>query len=184
MEHIRRERALNIPNLLTILRIALLPALVWRFRKGDSVGALAIYLMAMLTDALDGFIARRFHMVTNLGKLLDPIADKLSLLTLLGLFVADGQIPLWVLGVILLKEMLLVVGSCVALHRGLVVSALPIGKVTTVSFILSMIARFVGIRDTADVLLGVSVALSLLAFAWYCMVVPGKIKANNTVSTK
>ena len=77
MEHIRRDKIVNIPNCLTLIRIALLPVVVWRFRKGDSMGALIVYLLAMLTDAVDGFIARRYNQVTALGKLLDPIADKL-----------------------------------------------------------------------------------------------------------
>ncbi|MGN0775145.1 MAG: CDP-alcohol phosphatidyltransferase family protein [Candidatus Ventricola sp.] len=167
VEHIRRENPFNVPNLLTVLRMAMLPAIVWRYRLGDARGALAVYLLAMLTDAADGFIARRFHQITALGKLLDPIADKLSLLTLLGLFVADGQIPLWLMAVVLLKEAILIAGGVAALREGIVVYALPIGKVTTVSFILSMIARFLAMRKMADLLLGVSVALSMAALVWY-----------------
>lgn len=167
MEHIRREQVFSIPNLLTLLRMALLPVVVWRFRLGDSRGALAVYLLAMLTDAVDGFIARRFDQITALGKLLDPIADKLSLLTLLGLFVADGQIPAWLLWIILIKEAILIAGGAVALHQGIVVYAMPIGKVTTVAFILSMVARFLARRQAADFLLGISVVLSLLSLLWY-----------------
>ena len=170
MERIRCSEALNVPNLLTMLRMALLPAIVWRFRQGDSAGALALYLIAMLTDAVDGFIARRFNQITALGKLLDPIADKLSLLTLLGLFVADGQIPAWLLTIVLTKEAILIAGGAAALQKGIVVYAMPIGKVTTVSFILSMVARFMDLRKTADLLLGVSVVLSLLSLIWYAMV--------------
>lgn len=176
MDQIRSEKNLNIPNLLTFIRIALLPAVVWRFLKGDSAGALAFYVVAMLTDAVDGVIARKFNQITQLGKLLDPIADKLSLLTLLGLFVADGQISSWILGVVLLKEAALIVGSVVAFRRGIIVYALPIGKITTVAFILSMVCRFVNLRDTADVLLGVSVALSLIALIWYTVVMLKKLR--------
>ena len=147
--------------------MALLPAIVWRYRLGDSAGALAVYLLAMLTDAVDGFIARRFNQITALGKLLDPLADKLSLLTLLGLFVADGQIPLWLMTVVLLKEAILVAGGAAALKEGIVVYALPIGKVTTVAFVLSMVLRFMAWRQAADALLGVSVALSLVSLIWY-----------------
>ena len=184
MDQIRREKALNIPNILTVIRIGLLPAVVWRFRRGDSIGALAFYLLAMLTDALDGMIARRFNQITALGKLLDPIADKLSLLTLLWLFVSDGQIPSWILGLMLAKEVLLVIGGAVALRRGVVAYALPIGKVTTVSFILSMVARFLGRRAAADVLLGISVLLSMIALFWYAIVMARKLSACNTVLTK
>jgi len=175
VDQIRNEKIINIPNLLTLLRIALLPAVVWRFLQGDSRGALFYYIVAMLTDAVDGFVARTFNQITSLGKLLDPIADKLSLLTLLTLFVMDGQIPVWVLGIILAKEAALVAGSAVAFRRGLIVHALPIGKVTTVAFILSMVARFLSLRETADVLLGVSVVLSIVALVWYSWVVMKKL---------
>lgn len=183
MDQIRgNENIINIPNFLTVLRIALLPAVVWRFLAGDSRGALAFYVIAMTTDAFDGFLARKLNQITSLGKLLDPIADKLSLLTLLGLFVVDGQIPLWVLGVMLVKEAMLVVGSAVSLKRGVVVHALPIGKVTTVAFVLSMVARFLGIRGTADVLLGVSIVLSLIALVWYTLVGTKKLKEQPDVA--
>ena len=170
MERIRWSEALNVPNLLTILRMALLPAIVWRFRLGDLSGALALYLVAMLTDAVDGFVARRFNQITALGKLLDPIADKLSLMTLLGLFAADGQIPRWLLTIVLIKEAILIAGGAAALKKGIVVYAMPIGKVTTVTFILSMVARFLALRRVADLLLGVSVVLSLLSLLWYSLV--------------
>ena len=184
MEHIRRDKIVNIPNCLTLIRIALLPVVVWRFRKGDSMGALIVYLLAMLTDAVDGFIARRYNQVTALGKLLDPLADKLSLVTLIALFVADGQIPLWLMGIILLKEVAMVVGGAVALKRGIVVYALPIGKITTVAFITSIVVRFLGWRMTADVLLGVSVVLSMVALVWYSLDRMKKLKANDVDSTK
>lgn len=184
MEHIRRDKIVNVPNFLTVVRIALLPAVVWRFRLGDLTGALIVYLIAMLTDAVDGIIARKCNQVTALGKLLDPIADKLSLITLLGLFVADGQIPLWVLAVILLKEAALVIGGGVALRRGIVVYALPIGKVTTVAFVASIVARFLSLTTAADVLLGISVVLSMIALVWYTLDFMKKLGANDADSTK
>ena len=222
MEQIRKDKIVNIPNLLTVLRIALLPTVVWRFVKGDRFGALGFYLLAMLTDAVDGILARRLNQVTALriaflpavvwrfqagdrfgalgfyllamltdaadgilarrlnqitalGKLLDPLADKLSLLTLLWLFVAEKAIPLWVLFVELLREVALIIGGVVALRRGVVVYALPIGKVTTVGFVLSIVARFVGIVPVADALLYISVALSMIALAWYTVVTMRRI---------
>ena len=164
-----------------MLRMALLPAVVWRFRQGDSAGALAMYLIAMLTDAVDGFIARRFNQITALGKLLDPIADKLSLVTLLGLFVADGQIPPWLLTIVLIKEAILIAGGAAALQKGIVVYALPIGKVTTVAFILSMVARFMTFRQMADILLGMSLVLSLLSLIWYGVALLHRMSARSGV---
>ena len=184
MEHLKQEKILNIPNLLTVLRIALLPVVVWRFTVGDRMGALVFYVLAMLTDAVDGIIARRFGQVTSLGKLLDPLADKLSLLTLLGLFVSDVQIPLWVLALILIKEAALVVGGGVALKKGIIVYALPIGKVTTVSFVLSIVARFLNQTVLADVLLWISVVLSMVALVWYGVDLMKKLGMKKADSTK
>ena len=182
VEHIKQDQIINIPNTLTVIRILLLPVVVWRFMVGDATGALIAYLAAMLTDALDGIIARKFNQITALGKLLDPLADKLSLVTLLGLFVSDGQIPLWVLAIILVKEVTMVIGGGVALKRGIVVYALPIGKVTTVVFVLSIIARFLALTQIADTLLWISVALSMVALIWYAVDLMKKlgIKANST----
>lgn len=184
MEQIRREKALNIPNVLTVIRMLLLPAVVWRFRCGDSQGALAFYAIAMLTDVFDGMIARQFNQITSVGKLLDPIADKLSLITLLWLFVSDGQIPSWVMGVMLAKECLLIVGGVAALRMGVVSCALPIGKVTTLAFVFSMTARFLAFRHAADVLLWIAVLLSMASLFWYATLMIGKLSQYNTVSTK
>lgn len=167
VERIRQENALSIPNMLTALRMALMPVIVWCFRMGNMRGALIIYLAAMLSDLADGFIARHFGQVTSLGKLLDPIADKLCLLTILALFTADGQISVWLMNLMLIKEAILILGSTLALRRGIVVSALPIGKWTTFSFVLSTIARFLALRRAADILLWASVALSFAALVWY-----------------
>ncbi|MBQ7886473.1 MAG: CDP-alcohol phosphatidyltransferase family protein [Clostridia bacterium] len=181
MERIRRENALNIPNLLTVLRIALLPVIVWCFRRGYTRHALIVYLAAMLTDAADGVIARRMNQITAIGKLLDPIADKLSLLTLLALFAADGQIPIWLLNVVILKEAVLILGSYAALRAGIVVSALPIGKLTTFSFILSTVVRFLRLRMLADILLWASLLLSLAALIWYGVVFVRRLQTEKAI---
>mgnify|MGYP004588432725 FL=1 len=182
VEHIKQDKIINVPNALTLLRILLLPVVVWRFVIGDATGALIAYMAAMLTDALDGIIARKTNQITALGKLLDPIADKLSLVTLLGLFVSSGEIPLWVLAIILFKEVMMVIGGGVALKHGIVVYALPIGKVTTVTFVLSMVVRFMSVLPLADVLLWISVALSMVALVWYAVDLMKKLglKADST----
>ena len=182
VEHIKQDKIINVPNALTLLRILLLPVVVWRFVIGDATGALIAYMAAMLTDALDGIIARKTNQITALGQLLDPIADKLSLVTLLGLFVSSGEIPLWVLAIILFKEVMMVIGGGVALKHGIVVYALPIGKVTTVTFVLSMVARFMSVLPLADVLLWISVALSMVALVWYAVDLMKKLglKADST----
>ena len=184
MEHIKKDKILTIPNVLTVVRIALLPVVVWRFSAGDNMGALLAYVIAMLTDVVDGFIARHFNQITALGKLLDPLADKLSLVTLIWLFVADGQIPFWVLLLILMKEAALVIGGGVALKRGIVVYALPIGKVTTCAFVVSIVARFLAFRQIADLLMWVSLVLSMIALVWYSLDLMKKLENCKSNSTK
>lgn len=176
MEQVCQDKMFNVPNALTIIRIALLPVIVWYYKMGDMLGALAVYLMAMLTDALDGTIARKTGQITSLGKLLDPLADKLSLLTLMGLFFCDGKIPAWVLLLIVCKEAILVAGSAVALKHGVVVHALAIGKVTTVMFIVSIAARLMGLTLLADAAMYVSVVLSLAALIWYMITLVMKLQ--------
>ena len=182
MERIRRENALNIPNLLTILRIALMPVLVWYFRRGNMRGALIVYLAAMLSDAADGVIARRYGLITSVGKLLDPIADKVSLLTVLALFTADGQIPAWLLYAVILKEAILIIGSMAALKAGIVVEALPVGKLTTLIFVLATAARFLGRRLTADILLWFSAVLSLASLLWYSAAFVRKMQTQKAIA--
>jgi len=182
VECVRTEKALNLPNFLTAMRIALLPVMAWRFTGGDMRGALMLYLLSMLTDAADGFLARRLGQITNLGKLLDPLADKLSLLTVLWLFAAQGKIDRLAVALILLKEALLIAGSVLALHKGIVVCAHPIGKVTTAVFVLSMTLRFLGFVREADGLFGAAVVLSYAALLRYAQALLDR--KCITVSTK
>lgn len=182
MERIHKEDVLNIPNLLTISRIALLPLIVRCFQSGNVLGTLIIYLIAMLTDAADGLIARRMNQITALGKLLDPIADKLCLLTLLMLFAADGQIPPWLVNLMIMKEAILILGSVAALRMGIVVSALPVGKIATFTFILSTVLRFLALRFLADMFLWLSVVLSFAALIWYGVVLICKARLCNAIA--
>lgn len=184
MDRIRREKAINLPNLLTLVRIALLPAVVLCYKRGDLNGALTVYLLSMATDAADGFAARRLGQITCLGKLLDPAADKLSLLTLLWLFASDGQIPAWVLSAVMIKELILILGSVFALGRGVVVYALPVGKATTAMFVLSTALRFLQMRAAADILLGCSLVCSAASLVRYGVEIGMTLIPNDAKSTK
>ena len=160
----------------------LLPVIVWRFREGDSMSALLIYLAAMLTDIADGVIARRTNQITAMGKLLDPIADKLCLVTLLFLFASDGQIPVWMLKAVVAKEAVFILCSAAALWFGIVVSALPVGKVTTFSFVLSTVARFLQLRMLSDVLLLISLLFSCVSVIWYGAVLWRRLQSERVIS--
>ena len=146
------------------------------------MGAFLVYLAAMLTDVADGYIARRTNQITQLGKLLDPIADKLSLATMLFLFASQGQIPGWMVHLLVAKEVVFVLCSAAALRCGVVVSALPVGKVTTLSFVLSNIARFWQMKKLADILLMASLFLACVSAVWYAGVLMRRLQAERAIA--
>jgi cardiolipin synthase (CMP-forming) len=108
----------SVPNLLSFLRLALVPVFLVLL-LGDSPGwALAVLAFAGFTDWLDGYIARRFNMITELGKVLDPMADRLYIFAaLLGLTV-NGNIPAWLAAIIILRDVLLLIGYPISASHG------------------------------------------------------------------
>jgi CDP-diacylglycerol---glycerol-3-phosphate 3-phosphatidyltransferase len=130
------RRHLTLPNQLTILRLLLIPAvglsLSASFAYHDQVGA-AIYATAAATDTLDGHIARRRRLVTELGKFLDPLADKLLVITVLALLVSESVIPFWVVVVIFAREFLITGLRSIAASQGVVVGSTPWGKSKTLT---------------------------------------------------
>lgn len=121
------DRILTIPNLLSFLRLALVPVFLLFLIDGQDVAALVVLAVSGFTDFLDGFIARRFDQVTRLGQLLDPAADRLYILAaVLGLVVRE-LIPLWLVVAILARDVLLVVVAVVLVRGGH--GALPVNRV-------------------------------------------------------
>ena len=167
LQRFRQEKIFTAPNVLTLIRIGLLPIVVILFRLGDMTGALCIYLISMLTDVLDGTIARGTHQITALGKLLDPIADKISSLSILILLAQTGQISSWFLSVVCIKELFLILGSYLVLRRGVIVQSLPIGKGTTAVFVAAISAEFLKLDHIANALLYMYLVLSLGGLLWY-----------------
>lgn len=123
-------------NKLTILRIALIPVflviLYWGF-PGAGWAALAVFILASLTDTLDGWIARRYNQVTAMGKFMDPLADKMLVLAAMCWFVQCGRMPGWLLAAVLLREFAVSGLRLVAVERGRVIAADKSGKVKTAS---------------------------------------------------
>ncbi|MGZ8202057.1 MAG: CDP-alcohol phosphatidyltransferase family protein [Burkholderiales bacterium] len=102
---------LNIPNLITFLRLALLPVMGWFLAAGDYGLALLLFLAAALSDLLDGFIARTFDQSSVLGATLDPIADKLNMFVATVLLAWHGLLPLWLAIAVVLRDVVIVVGA-------------------------------------------------------------------------
>ena len=125
---------MNWPNALSFLRIFSVPLLIWLVAEGYTTGALWLFALAGATDALDGFIAKRFHMETTLGRYLDPLADKLLLLAgFITLTVLD-LLPLWLTLLVVTRDVVIVGGALVyqTMTGTLEIKPLRISKVNTV----------------------------------------------------
>ena len=131
---------MNLPNLLTIIRFLLVPVMSYFLVSKNFTLAIAIYILASATDVLDGFIARKFNMMTKLGKFLDPMADKLlQFSALLGLWVV-GIIPFWITLIFFLKEIFMGIGAIKLLkNKDVVVPSKWFGKMSTVFFFVAII---------------------------------------------
>jgi CDP-diacylglycerol--glycerol-3-phosphate 3-phosphatidyltransferase len=127
---------LNLPTQLTLLRLALIPVVGYSlsatFPYHDQLGA-AIYATAAATDTLDGEIARRKRLVTELGKFLDPLADKLLVITVLVILVSASVLSAWVVVVIVAREFLITGLRLLTASQGVVIGATPWGKSKTLT---------------------------------------------------
>ena len=132
-----------IPNILTVLRFFLIPFAVYYLVNEQYIVAIVFICISGLTDVLDGAIARKFNFITNFGKLIDPLADKITQLSLLGTLVLKGIIPLWILIIVLLKEATMVAGASFLYGKELVVSSKWYGKAATVLFYLAIIVSMI-----------------------------------------
>lgn len=128
----------QIPNILTIARFFIIPFLIYFLIMDDYILAFVMLALSGLTDVLDGAIARKYNLITNFGKLIDPLADKITQLSVLCTLVAKGIIPLWLLVVVLTKEALMICGASFLYGRDLVVSSKWYGKAATVLFYLAI----------------------------------------------
>ncbi len=129
-----------IPNLLSVLRILLVPifAVLFLYDYPEHIGAaIAVFVFAGVTDVVDGFLARRFRWITDIGKVLDPFADKLMQCMVLFCTFYKGLVPLWLLAFVVLKELFLIAGSIFLFkNKHIVVKSSWYGKVATVIFYL------------------------------------------------
>lgn len=129
--------------MLTALRVLLVPVFAWLYLNGYSVMGLAVYVIAALTDALDGYLARKWNQITDIGKFCDPLADKLMQLTMLICLVVTGKLAFWIPLALFLREVYQAVGAIYLLrHKRVVVPAQMCGKVSTVLFILGILCVY------------------------------------------
>ena len=167
---------MNIPNALTTLRFFLVPVFVYYFFsnvEGNLIIAASIFLFAGITDIMDGYIARKYNMITKWGKLMDPLADKSMQLTAIICLAIQDLVPMWAIYIIALKEILMVLGSITLYKKKVVVSASWYGKAATVLFYLAILAIIL-FKDQLDYFqraffMGIAVGSALFAFVRYSM---------------
>ncbi|OXM86383.1 CDP-alcohol phosphatidyltransferase family protein [Paenibacillus rigui] len=130
----------NVPNLLTLGRFMLIPVYLLVFEAGYTKTAFLVFLLAGLTDVLDGYIARKRKLVTQLGSMLDPLADKCMMIAVILSLVFSGMITWGAALAIFLRDAGMIVGSAIFHFRGkLTVPANSLGKLTTVLFYIAIL---------------------------------------------
>jgi CDP-diacylglycerol--glycerol-3-phosphate 3-phosphatidyltransferase len=142
-----REDALNLPNLLTFGRIAVIPVVILLIDRGtpeDCLWAALVYSAAALTDLIDGWLARRMQIVSVLGKFLDPLADKLLVMASLIYMVPMGRIPEWAVALLLAREIAVTGLRGIASSEGVVIAAGDDGKTKTALQMVGILCLILG----------------------------------------
>ncbi len=165
---------MNLPNKLTMFRVILIPFfvvfLLVDITLYDKWIALAIFIVASLTDLLDGKIARKYNLVTNFGKFMDPLADKLLVCSALICLIELGTIPAWMVIVIIAREFIISGFRLIASDNGVVIAASYWGKFKTtfqIVMICLMIADLEQIGLLTDIVTWAAVALTVISLVDY-----------------
>ena len=160
---------MNTANKLTILRIIFVPVFVYVFFSPfsyASIVALTIYILAGVTDFLDGFIARKYNMQTKLGIVLDPLADKLMIIFVILSLAIKNLVPFWVLAVIVIKESTMILLGVILYNKNLIIPSNMIGKVSTTIFYVAICLLILSVK-WAIWFLYLALFLSLFSFVTY-----------------
>lgn len=168
---------MNWPNRLTVLRVLLVPALVvvmyidalyvkYNFMDKEYTAnfvALAIFAVASLTDFLDGYLARKYNLVTTFGKFMDPLADKLLTTAAILVFLEQGLFEAWIPIVIISREYIVSGVRLVASSKGTVIAAGQLGKLKTVTTMIALIILFLGFNFIGWIVMLVAAGLTIVS---------------------
>ena len=175
---------MNLPNKLTILRVLMIPFFVFfilapYFEGYGNYIAVAIFIVASLTDMLDGKIARKYHLVTNFGKFMDPLADKLLVCSAMICLVETGQLAAWIVIIIIAREFIISGFRLVASDNGVVIAASYWGKFKTTFQMLMVIVLILDISHPFFEILGI--ALTYIALVLTVVSLVDYVVKNKTV---
>lgn len=166
-----KTQIFTIPNILSLIRILMIPVIVWLYNRNDYQTAVVVLVLSGATDIVDGYIARHFNLISNLGKILDPIADKLT--QWITLLCVSSKYPLMLIPFVLLavKEISLgIIGIFVIKKTKEVKGANWHGKVTTFALYFTLIIHILCINLSpviSDMTIGACVTLMMLSFVLY-----------------
>ena len=167
---------MNLPNKLTLLRVLMIPffvvCLLWEGGQNQTLRyvSAAIFIVACLTDMLDGKIARKYGLVTNFGKFMDPLADKLLVCSALICLIELGQLPAWMVIVIISRAFIISGFRLIASDNGVVIAASYWGKFKTtfqMIAVILLIFNLEALRLLADICVWVALALTVISLADY-----------------
>ncbi len=170
---------MNLPNKLTVFRVLLIPVFVtlyllgWQ-SQGLRFAAAAVFILASLTDLLDGKIARKYHLITDFGKFMDPLADKLLVVSALICLIVSGQVYAWIVIIIVAREFTISGFRLIASDNGIVIAANYWGKFKTVFQMLMVIVKVLAFENIywtllGDVLMWIALALTLISLVTYLL---------------
>ena len=163
---------MNLPNKLTLLRIVLVPVCMALTLMGHFYWALGVFAVASITDFFDGFIARKYNLVTSFGKIMDPLADKILVFGALLCFLQMGFINSWCVVIIMAREFFVTGMRVVAVDKGKVIAASWWGKIKTNVQLFSVILGYItfAMADNATALfvgqIGIYIATAFTAASW------------------
>jgi len=185
----------QIPNLLTLARIAAVPVLILFLYEGRYGAALAVFVLAGITDGLDGWIAKRFKCVTRLGSILDPLADKILIVSTYVMLVLAGDLPFWLILLIGFRDLGIIAGVLVlnTLNGHVQMQPSLLSKVNTflqISLvILVMVERigFIALEPVAEILLwfvAVTTVASAIHYVYFWFIHPLESRVDQKVESK
>lgn len=173
----------HIPNILSVFRLLMIPVFVFVYFEYDGYIAAGIYVLAWITDALDGYLARRNNWITDIGKILDPLADKLMQLAAAVCFAIENPV-FWAVAVpLFLKELAMLIGGVIVIKRKhTVTQALWYGKLATIIlFVCAFLKIIIRNNQTFDITI-CAIMLTTLLFAlimYYLKVFKGNFNETN-----
>ena len=155
---------MNLANKITLFRVICIPVfIIFMYMNGVAMewAALIVYVLGSISDFVDGYIARKYNMITDFGKFMDPLADKMLVITAMLMFVGQGRMPAWVLALVITREFAVSGLRLIAVERGRVIAAGKSGKIKTAATMICNILMLLPFFTNA----GIDFACSMVILA-------------------